>query len=329
MEVRVPTELAAVGVTVGGVWRETLDSEGLLATPGDPAVALLAERQGGAVSTGQLLAAGIGQGAIELRVRRGRLHHIHRGVYAVGTPRLTARGRLWAALLACGGPGAAVLSHGSAAAVWDLLPSPAKFDVTTLGGSRSTKTIRVHRTTTLTPADITEHDGLPVTTVARTLIDLATTLSPHRVERVVHRAEHLRLLDTHSLIEQFARANGRRTKALRQALETLKAHDPDITRSKLEERFLALILKAQLPRPEVNAMVGGHEVDFFWPEHRLIVETDGAGTHATPTAFEDDRHRDAELTTLGYRVVRFTRRQVVKHPRATLATLVLLLAADG
>ena len=281
------------------------------------------------MSTAQLLAAGIGHGAIEHRVRRGRLHRRHRGVYAVGTPHLTPRGHLWGAVLACGGPGSAVLSHKSAAAVWDLLPSPARFDVTTLGNSRSTKAIRVHRSTTLIPDDITHHDGLPVTTVARTLIDLATTLTPHRLERVVHRAEHLRLLDTYSLNAQFARATGRRTKPLRQALQTLEAHDPDVTRSTLEERLLALIAEAGLPRPQTNVMVGGHEVDFFWPEHRLIVETDGAATHATPTAFEDDRKRDAELTILGYRVVRFTRRQVAEHPRATLATLVLLLGEAG
>ena len=326
---RVPAEAGAAGVTVGGVWRETLDSQGLLATPGDPAVALLAEQQGGAVSTGQLLAAGIGQGAIEHRVRRGRLHRIHRGVYAVGTPRLTARGRLWAALLACGGPAAAVLSHKTAASVWDLFPSPVKFDVTTLAGSRSTPKLRVHRSTTLTAADITHHDDLPLTTVARTLVDLATALSPHHLERVVHRAEHLRLLDTHSLDEQFARASGRRTIPLRRALDTLAADDPHITRSKLEERFLALICDAGLPRPRTNTMVGEHEVDFLWPEHRLIVETDGAATHLTRRAFEDDRRRDAALTILGYRVVRFTRRQVAADPRTTIATLARLLAGAG
>jgi very-short-patch-repair endonuclease len=236
---------------------------------------------------------------------------------------------MWAAVLACGGPDAAALSHRSAAAVWDLLPSPAKFDVTTLRAAHSTPKLRVHRSTTLIPADITRHNGLPVTTVARTLIDLATTLTPHRLERVVHRAEHLRLLDTHSLNAQFARATGRRTKALHRALRTLETHDPDITRSKLEDRFLALIAKAGLPRPEVNATVGGLEVDFFWPDHRLIIETDGAGTHLTADAFEDDRRKDAKLTILGYRVVRFTWRQVTEHPRATIATLALLLAAAG
>jgi len=329
MEVRVPAELAAVGVTVGGVCAERHHSDELLHRPGDLAIAAVATRQDGAVSTEQLTAAGLGRGAIHLRVRRGRLHSVHRGVYAVGHPRLTPRGHMWAAVLACGGPDAAVLSHRTAAAVWDLLPSPAKFDVTTLRAAHSTPKLRVHRSTTLIPADITHHNGLPVTTVARTLIDLATTLTPHRLERVVHRAEHLRLLDTHSLDAQFARASGRRTKALRQALETLENHDPDITRSTLEERFLALIADAGLPRPQTNVMVGGHEVDFFWPEHRLIVETDGAATHLTATAFENDRKRDAELTILGYRVVRFTRRQVLKQPRATLATLVLLLGEAG
>jgi very-short-patch-repair endonuclease len=107
------------------------------------------------------------------------------------------------------------------------------------------------------------------------------------------------------------------------------ADDPHITRSKLEERFLGLISDARLPRPKTNTMVGGHEVDFFWPEHRLIVETDGAATHLTRRAFEDDRRRDADLTILGYRVVRITRRQVAADPRATIATLVLLLAGAG
>ena len=308
---------------------ETDDSQRFLHTPGDWAVAAVAERQGGAISIGQLRDVGLGEGAIRHRVVRGRLHPFHHGVYAVGHPNLTPRGHMWAAVLACGGPDAAVLSHRSAAAVWDLLPSSAKFDVTTLRAAHSTPKIRVHRSTTLIPADITHHDGLPVTTVARTLVDLAPTLTPHRLERVVHRAEHLRLLDTHSLNAQFARANGRNTKTLQNVLQTLETHDPDITRSTLEERLLALISKAQLPRPEVNAMVGSHEVDFFWPEHRLIVETDGAGTHLTANAFEDDRRKDAELTTLGYRVVRFTWRQVVEQPRATLATLVLLLGAAG
>jgi very-short-patch-repair endonuclease len=312
-------ELAAAGVTVGGVCAEIIRSEGLLHKAGDPAVSVLAERQSGVVSRAQLLAAGVGQGGIERRVRRGRLHRVHRGVYAVGHRRLTPRGHVWGALLACGGPEVAVLSHRSAAAVWDLLPSPAKFDVTTLRAAHPKPGIRVHRSRTLRPADVTYDNGLPVTTVARTLGDLATTLDAHRLERVVHRAEQLRVLDAAAVRTSSSRA-------LRDALRTLVANDPDITRSKLEERFLSLLSEARLPRPEVNAMIGPYEVDFLWRDRKLVVETDGAGTHLTPQAFEDDRRRDAELMTLGYGVVRFTRRQVVEQPRATLATLVLLLA---
>jgi very-short-patch-repair endonuclease len=319
---RVPAGWAVAGGTIRRVWRETLDRQGLLDTPGDLAVAAVAERQDGVVSSAQLLAAGLGQGAIEHRVRRGRLHRIYRGVYAVGHRRLTPRGRLWAAVLACGGPEAAVPSHRTAAAVWDLLPSPAQFEITTRRESRPRPGIRVHRSRTLTAADITTHDGLPVTTVARTLLDLAATLNPHRLERVVHRAEHLRLLDMDQLPT-------RTPSPLRAALHTLATGDPQLTRSGLEERFLTLVLEAQLPRPEVNARVGGHEVDFLWRGHRLVVETDGAATHLTRAAFEEDRRRDAVLQVQGYRVLRFTWRQVVEQPRATIATVTRLLAADG
>jgi very-short-patch-repair endonuclease len=104
----------------------------------------------------------------------------------------------------------------------------------------------------------------------------------------------------------LARAQGRRTKPLRAAIERLQVSEPDITRTDLEERFLALILNAQLPRAEVNATVGPYEVDFVWREHNLVVETDGAATHLTPQAFEDDRHRDAHLSMLGFRTLRFT-----------------------
>jgi len=270
------------------------------------------------VSLAQLLAAGVGEGAVRHRVKLGRLVRLHRGVYAVGHAQLTLLGWRWAAVLACGGPGQAALSHRTAAAVWDLLPSPAKFDVTTLRAAHATPAIRVHRSRTLQPADITHIDGLPLTTVARTLVDLAATQTPRQIERAVHRAEHLRLLDTRALEAQLARANGRTTTPLTTAIEHLKLSEPDLTRSELEERFLTLILDAQLPRPRTNARVGPYEVDFHWPDHHLVVETDGAATHATPTAFEQDRRRDAELATIGHRVLRFTHHQVVHEPGPVL-----------
>ena len=232
----------------------------------------------------------------------------------VGHSQLTPLGWRWAAVLACGGPRRAALSHRSAAVVWDLLPSPAKFDVTTLGAAHGTANIRVHRAA-LQPQDITTLDGLPLTTVARTLLDLTATLTPHQTERVVHRAVHLRLLDTRSLDEQLARAQGRRTTPLQAAIEQLQVREPDITRTLLEERFLELVVDAQLPRPEVNAMVGEHEVGFLWRAERLIVETDGASTHLTAEAFEEDRRRDAVHAMLGFRTLRFTWRQVVYEPR--------------
>jgi very-short-patch-repair endonuclease len=277
------------------------------------------------VSLAQLLEVGLGEGAIWHRVRLGRLVRVHRGVYAVGHAQLTAVGWRWAAVLACGGPGRATLSHRSAAVVWDLLPSPAKFDVTTLGAAHGAAKIRVHRGA-LTADDLTTVDGLPLTTVARTLVDLSATLTPHQAERLVHRAEHLRLLDTRSLDEQLARAQGRPTRKLRAAVATLAAAEPDITRTELEGRFLALVLDARLPRPEVNAMVGEEEVDFLWRAEKLVVETDGAATHLTAEAFEEDRRRDAVHSMMGFRTLRFTWRQVVYEPGFVAKAIATALA---
>jgi len=269
------------------------------------------------VSTAQLHEAGLSATAIRDRRRAARLHSVHRGVYAVGHPRLTWHGRLWAAVLACGGPQAAVLSHRSAAALHDLLPvAEGAIDVTSLRRSSSKPGIRVHRGDTLTEVD--HHDGLPLTTVSRTLVDLADVLSPHRLERVVHRAEHLRVLDAQAL-----RLPGRRS--LRRALATLRDDQPDVTRSELEERFLSLVAGHRLPRPELNVRVHGIEVDALWRAHRLIAELDGAATHLTARAFERDRARDAHLLLAGLRVVRLTYRQVTRDPGGTAALLRRLL----
>jgi Protein of unknown function (DUF559)/Transcriptional regulator, AbiEi antitoxin len=311
-----------------GVCAERHDSHALLHTPGDPAVAVVATRQEGMISTEQLLAAGLDRGAIAWRVRRGRLHPYHRGVYSVGHTRLSPRARLWAAVLARGGPGAALLGYRAAAAPWELMPMPSgRIDVITLRQSHSTKAIRVHRTK-LDPEDITHVDGLPLTTPTRTLIDLADQLTPHRLERVLHRAEILRILDVSAIHARLAALPGRRSRTLLQALESL-ATGPAVTRSELEERFLALVARWKLPRPLVNHRVEGHEVDFYWPTHRLIVETDGASTHLTPTAFEQDRARDASLTALGYRVIRVTWRQLTERPAEVAQLLRRLLSRAG
>jgi very-short-patch-repair endonuclease len=218
-----------------------------------------------------------------------------------------------------------VLSHRTAAAVWDLLPSPARrFDVTIPGTGKSTETVRVHRSRVLT-RDVTTHHGFPVTTVTRTLIDLADQLTPHRLERVCHRAEVLRLLDARAIATRMDELPGRRTTKLRTAVATLAHDDPQITRSDLEERFLALIAQYGLPRPRVNTILHGFEVDFFWRQHKLVVETDGGGAHDRPSAREDDHRRDAALAIAGYRVHRFTWSQVTREPGAVARTLRALL----
>jgi very-short-patch-repair endonuclease len=296
------------------VRRELHDTHGLL---GDPLLAALALGQHGVVSTAQLNAAGLARGAIHHRVQRGRLHRIHRRVYAVGHTRLTWHGRLWAALLACGGPGAALISHRSAAALHELLPRPGgPVDVTSLRRSSSTPAIRVHRGDTI--REVAEVDGLPCTTVSRTLIDLADVLPPHRLERVVHRAEDLRVLDTRGLQEP-----GRCS--LQRALATLRHDEPAITRSELEERFLALVAESDLPRPQTNVLLHGLEVDALWREQDLVAELDGQATHLTAAAFERDRARDARLLLHGLRVVRLTWRQVTREPEATAGLLRRLL----
>jgi very-short-patch-repair endonuclease len=269
----------------------------------------LVVRQHGAVSTAQLKAAGMSKGAIANRVRDGWLHPVHRGVYAVGHARLTYQGRLWAAVLATGG----VLSHRAAAAVWDLLRAPAgPIDVTVSGEGRSRRGIRVHRSKTLDPLDdvVQDEDGLPRTSIARTLVDVADVLQPDQLKRVLKRAETMRIADVKQL-------PGRRRLPV--------VHEPQLTRSELERRFRRLLRRHGLPQPQSNATLLGYEPDFLWADARLIAETDGKDAHLTPTAFEDDRRRDAELLLAGYRVVRFTWAQVTEESERVAKTLQRLL----
>jgi very-short-patch-repair endonuclease len=290
-------------------WQEGSDSATLLARSCDAAVAEVAARQGGAVSLGQLRAAGLRSGAIKYRVASGRLHPWYRGVYAVGHRALTPRGYLWAAVLAFGGPDRAVLSHRSAAALWDLIPHPARPEVTTVANSRSTRAITVHRTQSLPVTDVVRDEGgLPRTSLARTLSDLARTTEGHRLERLAHEAEHRRVLEAAELAPHTPGA-----RRLRHAMTTLEAGEPQVARSELEVRFLELVARAGLPRPEVNAALHGFVVDFLWRDRRLVVETDGAATHLTARAFEEDRRRDATLHAAGHTVLRFTWRQIAAH----------------
>jgi hypothetical protein len=289
---------------------QTADSQPFRRTP-DAAAAAIAAAQGGAISLAQLRGCGLSEGAVRWRVRSGRLHRKHHGVYALGHAEVTPRGRLWAAVLAGGGPEHAALSHVTAAALWDLVPWPSgRIDVTTRTERSSTRKLRFHESRTLSLDDIhyDRDDGLPYTTLERTRIDLADVLTPYRLKRVCHRIEHLYGNDA-----QRPRP-GRRTRKVDTALATLKIAPPQITRNALEERFLALAARAGLPPPLVNTERGPYCADFLWPELHLIVETDGVRTHNTDTAFHADRRRDIDLKVAGYQTLRFTWDHVVNDP---------------
>jgi very-short-patch-repair endonuclease len=262
----------------------------------DARVAGIAARQHGVVSISQLHEAGLDHRAVGRRTAAGRLHRIHRGVYAVGHPGLSLRGRWMAATLALGG--AAVLSHRSAAALWALLDSPEtpiEVCVPGHGGRRRRRGIVVHRSATIEEGMRTRRHGIPVTTPSRTIADLRSSISAAEFRRAVRRAE----------VSGLATGVDRR----------------EPTRSELEELFLRLCMRHRLPAPEVNVRVGSITVDFLWRGRRLIVETDGYRYHRGRQAFEDDHARDLDLRALGFEVRRFTYRQVTGNPGRIAATL--------
>jgi predicted transcriptional regulator of viral defense system len=276
-------------------------------TPPEKALAEVARRQWGVVSVGQLNGLGIGRAGVTRRVRAGRLHRLHRGVYAVGHTVLRREGRWLAAVLACGE--GAVLSHLSAAVHWGLLQYDAPRPEVTAPASRDgVPGIRLHRARSLDAQDTTNHQGIPVTTVHRTLLDIAADAPDHHLERALAQAERLQLYDQRAIEDVMARSNGHRGTS---ALAKATSREPKWTRNDWEAEFLKLIRKAGLPEPLVNEPFhapdhGRCEPDYHWPAHRVIVEADGWETHRTRQAFQDDRAKDAALTAAGYRVLRFT-----------------------
>jgi very-short-patch-repair endonuclease len=288
----------------------------------DERILALGSRQHGLVRRRQLLALGLQDRDIGRRVRSGRLHRVHRGVYAVGHPRLTLHGRFLAAVLSYGNR--AVLSHNSAAILWKLRPERGpRIDLTVSGGGGRARrgAIIVHRSP-LPAEHVTVQYAIPVTTPARTLIDLADVLPRRRLERAIDEAAYLRLD-----LDALRPLPGRRGAGL--LAKVLAEHEPGSTRTRsdLEELMILLCRRFGLPQPQVNTVVAGHEADFVWPKVRLIVETDGWGAHRRRTAFEHDRIRDAEHTVAGWRVVRITKRRLEREPGAVAEQLRRLLAA--
>lgn len=285
--------------------------------------AALATRQHGIVTRAQLSALGFSASAIDRRIRAGRLLVQHPGVFALGHAALSQHGRWLAATLSCGPT--AVLSHGTAAALWQLTPNqPRTFHVTVAGtaGRDMPRGVRLHRYRSLDPArDTTTCQGIPVTTIERTLLDMTTYLPTRKVRRAFGQADVLQLLDFAEVNRLIAAHPHRRGTRAFAAIAYSHRPDGDRSRSDFEERVVELCDRHGLSRPRVNAKLVGLEVDVSWPEARVAVEADSFAYHRTRAAFERDRERDAILMAAGFIVHRFTERQITEAPETVIAAI--------
>jgi very-short-patch-repair endonuclease len=276
--------------------------------------------QHGVVTRGDLMGLGFSSESIKHRLKTGRLHRVSRGVYAVGSPRLSREGRWMVAVLACGE--GAVLSHRSAAALWGIASErPDRIDVSVRrAGEHRRPGIRTRTRPHLPAKDVTRRKGIPVTGLARTFLDIATEFGDRAVERAVNEADKHDLIDPESLrvaIEPHEGQPGIRR--LRRVLDrdTFRLSDSD-----LEVRFRAIARKAGLPAPLTKERVNGFEVDFYWPDLGLIVETDGLRYHRTASTQSRDALRGQVHTASGLTTLRFTHHQVRHEPDHVRAVLV-------
>jgi very-short-patch-repair endonuclease len=269
----------------------------------DRRIGRVAGRQYGVITRAQLHSLGASKHQIQRRIAAGRLHRVHTGVFAVGhrAPRREAR---WlAAVLACGEGG--VLSHRSAAVLWGLADREGLPDVTTRTCRRSPG-VANHRAE-LVDAERTVRNGIPVTSPARTLVDLAHAVEAEQLTRAVRQAQFDQLFDVPSVRRALDR---RPSSALRRLVDDIAP-----TQSILEDRLLAICSRHRIPRPLTQQPLAGRRVDFLWPAERLVVETDGWQGHATQDAFQADRTTSNELQLAGYVVLRFTRADLERRPR--------------
>lgn len=272
----------------------------------DMRVADLADRQHRVVEYQQLRELGLGEGAIQYRADAGRLHRIHDGVYAVGHRKLARAGHLIAAVFACGK--GAVVSHITAAVLWNLISRSTAAIHVTVPRSKKPRIdgVTVHLTRRLPDCDRDEVDGIPVTSVARTLLDIASVLPRPQLVRAIEQAERLRLFDMRAMEELLRRSRGKRgTKALRAALAEAASEPPD-TRSPLEDRFRDFCRERGIEQPAFNVMIAGYCVDAAWPSKRVVVELDSRRHHTGTDAFEGDRKRDTKLQVAGFQIARVT-----------------------
>jgi very-short-patch-repair endonuclease/predicted transcriptional regulator of viral defense system len=288
-------------------------------------IAEVAARQHGVISRVQLLALGVGKDWIHHKVGTGWLIPIHRGVYAVGH-RNRSRETMWMAAVLASGDGA-VLSHRPAGALWGLCRSQGWPEATVPAQRRPRRGIVLHRSEL--PADErTVHDGIPVTTVSRTILDLATVLDVRGVEKAINEAEIKLLWDElslYDLLHRYPRRPG--NKNIRAALAK-RREGPTPTKSDLEELLIRFADKGGFPRPETNVVVEGFEVDCIWRRQRVIIEVDGWETHKTRAAFERDREKSRILQAAGWRCVPVTHRQI-EHTSAEVKRDVRRLLLEG
>jgi very-short-patch-repair endonuclease len=296
----------------------------------DREIGRIAASQDGLISLDQLRGLGVGKDAASKRVAAGRLYRVHEGVFAVRLPLLSANGKYLAAVLACGE--GAVLSHRSAAALWGLRDEPVvRVDVTAPNRrGRLPVGIRAHRDGSLLPADRADPFGIPCTTVARTLLDLAAVIPVWELRKAISEAEVLRVMDHEAVRLLIRRSKGRRGVARLRSLLDEIAPETKRTRSELERRFLRLCARAGLPTPEVNAILDLGDVrleaDFLWRDAWVIVETDGFRYHRTASAQRRDSWREQRLQLAGWRVSRCTWAQVEHEPRQLAERIRGLLA---
>jgi very-short-patch-repair endonuclease len=271
-------------------------------------VAELANRQRGVVTRNQLVELGLGDTAIRRMLAAGRLHSIHRGVYSVGHRHLDRRGRWLAAVLAYGDD--ALLSHRGAAALWGISRGEGRWiDVTAQRGRHGRRAGVILHRSKLNEEDREIRDGIPVTSVARTLFDLSEVQDLSRLKRTCEEADRLGLLEMQRLEDVVERGWGRHAlKPMRPIVYEARA--PTTTRSPLEDRFARFCQEHGLPAPSFNTTVLGYEVDALWPAQAVIVELDGFAFHHHRAAFERDRARDAALQVAGYRTLRITHRRL-------------------
>lgn len=285
------------------------------------AVARVGRRQDNVLTIEQLLEAGLGRGAIEHRVEAGMMQRLHRGVYLLGAAPPTLMARARAAVFACGD--GAVLSHRSAAEVYGLLPEAGGgVDVTVVGRNPGAEPgIRLHRPRALARYDAATMRGMRITSVARTICDLAATESRRDVEHAFQEALYRRIVTARQIAAVLKREPNRRGAPVIRAL----LEDPGMTRSERERALLKLVAQAQLPKPLTNVRLHGYLVDAYWPEYGLVLEFDGWQAHGHRSAFETDRKRDQIMVAHGLRVIRVTDRQLKHEPVAVAARIAMAL----